>query len=44
LGILYHYDALSRGLLDSRNLVYFITIITLMVLLTQLVLGSRRWS
>ena len=44
LGILYHYDAMSRGLIDSRNLVYFSTVITLMILLTQLVLNSRKWG
>lgn len=43
LGILYHYDAMSRGLIDSRNLVYFITVMVLMVLLTQFILGSRKW-
>lgn len=43
LGILYHYDAMSRGLIDSRNLVYFISVASLMLLLTQLKLGSRNW-
>ena len=42
-GILHHYDAMSRGLIDSRNLLYFITVTTLMLLLTQLVLNSRKW-
>src|SRR5687768_1540415 len=26
LGLLYHYDALSRGLIDSRNLIYFASV------------------
>lgn len=43
LGILHHYDAMSRGLIDSRNLLYFVTVTTLMLLLTQLVLNSRKW-
>lgn len=43
LGILYHYDAMSRGLIDSRNLLYFVTVTALMILLTQLVLNSRKW-
>lgn len=43
LGILYHYDALSRGLIDSRNLVYFLTVIILLLFLTKLVLSSRKW-
>lgn len=43
LGILYHYNAMSRGLIDSRNLIYFISVITLMLLLTHLILNSRKW-
>ncbi|MDF9796795.1 ABC-2 type transport system permease protein [Catalinimonas alkaloidigena] len=43
LGILYHYDAMSRGLIDSRNLIYFLSVMILMILLTQLILGSRKW-
>ncbi|NJM26248.1 MAG: gliding motility-associated ABC transporter permease subunit GldF, partial [Bacteroidia bacterium] len=41
LGILYHYDALSKGLVDSRDVVYFASVIFLMLLLTRLILGSR---
>ncbi|WP_017731859.1 gliding motility-associated ABC transporter permease subunit GldF [Nafulsella turpanensis] len=43
LGIVYHYDALSRGLIDSRNLVYFLSVILLMLSFTKLVLSSRKW-
>lgn len=43
MGILYHYKAMSRGLLDSRNVVYFLSVIVLMLLLTKLAMGSRRW-
>jgi ABC-2 type transport system permease protein len=43
LGLLYHYDALSRGLIDSRNLVYFGSVITAMLLITRIILGSRSW-
>lgn len=43
LGLLHHYDALSRGLIDSRNLVYFGSVMTLMLLLTRLVVGARSW-
>jgi ABC-2 type transport system permease protein len=39
----YHYDALSKGLIDSRNLVYFISIASIMLVSTNLVLGSRKW-
>lgn len=43
LGILHHYNAMSRGLIDSRNLIYFISVIILMLLLTHLILNSRKW-
>ena len=43
LGILYHYTALSKGLIDSRNVIYFISVIVLMLMLTKLVLSSRKW-
>lgn len=43
LGLLYHYDALSKGLIDSRNLVYFGSVITLMLLVTRIILGARSW-
>lgn len=43
LGIDYHYNALSKGLIDSRNVFYFLSIIAIMLMATRLVLGSRRW-
>lgn len=43
LGILYHYDSLSKGLIDSRDLVYFASVIALMLLLTRINIGSRSW-
>jgi ABC-2 type transport system permease protein len=42
-GILYHYDALSKGLIDSRDVIYFISVIFLMLLITRIILGSRSW-
>lgn len=43
LGILYHYTAMSKGLIDSRDLIYFISVIIIMLSLTNLVLESRKW-
>ena len=43
LGISYHYDALSKGLVDSRDILYFLSVIIVMVLATRLVLESRKW-
>lgn len=43
LGIEYHYDALSRGLIDTRDLLYFGTAIGLVLTITHTIIGSRRW-
>jgi ABC-2 type transport system permease protein len=43
LGILFHYDSMRKGLLDTRDIVYFLSIIFLMLSLTKITLGSRQW-
>jgi ABC-2 type transport system permease protein len=43
LGLLYHYDALGKGLIDSRDVIYFLSVITLMLLITRIILESRKW-
>lgn len=43
LGILYHYESMSKGLIDSRDVVYFFSATFLMLLITKIVLGSRSW-
>ncbi|MDQ3395690.1 MAG: gliding motility-associated ABC transporter permease subunit GldF [Bacteroidota bacterium] len=43
LGLTYHYNSMSRGLLDTQNIVYFLSVIALMIFLTKIVLGSRKW-
>ncbi|MDX1904770.1 MAG: gliding motility-associated ABC transporter permease subunit GldF [Thermonemataceae bacterium] len=43
IGIDFHYTALSKGLIDSRNLIYFVSVITLMLFSTKIVLESRKW-
>lgn len=42
-GILYHYESMSKGLIDSRDVAYFLSVIALMIILTRFVLGSRKW-
>lgn len=42
-GILYHYNSMSKGLIDTRDLVYFLSVISAMLLLTNLILRSRKW-
>lgn len=43
LGINFHYSSIRKGLIDSRNLVYFISVISLMLIATKLILNSRKW-
>lgn len=43
LGLDYHYNSLSKGLIDSRNVLYFLTIIILNLFLTRLAIRSRKW-
>jgi ABC-2 type transport system permease protein len=43
LGIAFHYNALSKGLIDSRDILYFLSVIVLLLLGTKLVLESRKW-
>ena len=43
LGIATHYSSMSRGLIDSRDLLYFVSIIVAMLMATKLSLGSRKW-
>jgi ABC-2 type transport system permease protein len=43
LGIIYHYDALSKGLIDSRDLIYFFSVAAFMLLLTRISITSRSW-
>ena len=43
LGMDYHYISLSRGLIDSRDVIYFLSIIGFFLIATQVKLSSRRW-
>lgn len=43
LGINDHYRSVSRGVLDTRDIVYFVSVIALFIYLTKLVLESRKW-
>ncbi len=43
LGILTHYESISRGVIDSRDLIYFISVIAFFLMLTKFSLASRKW-
>ena len=44
LGIEYHYNSISRGLFDSRDLIYFLSLIVLFNVGTVFMLTSRNWK
>lgn len=43
LGIEAHYTSMSRGVIDSRDIVYFLSVITIFIYRTKLKLSSRNW-
>ncbi|HEX7367913.1 MAG TPA: gliding motility-associated ABC transporter permease subunit GldF [Pelobium sp.] len=43
LGINEHYQSISRGVLDSRDFIYFLSVISVFLLLTKTILGGRKW-
>jgi ABC-2 type transport system permease protein len=43
LGILYHYESLSKGLIDSRDILYFVSVGALMLVVTKTILSARSW-
>jgi ABC-2 type transport system permease protein len=43
LGINAHYVSLSRGVIDTRDVLYFLSLITVFILLTKMSLEKRKW-
>ncbi len=43
IGITQHYQSISRGVLDTRDLIYFLSLDALFLLLTKIILGARKW-
>lgn len=44
LGIMEHYLSISRGVVDTRDILYFLSVVVLFLFLTRLVLQSRKWQ
>lgn len=44
LGIQDHYASMSRGVIDTRDVIYFLSIITVFFLLSKISLESRKWE
>jgi ABC-2 type transport system permease protein len=43
LGINAHYISMSKGVIDTRDVLYFLSLIALFILLTKISLESRKW-
>jgi len=43
LGIDYHYTSISRGVIDSRDVLYFLSLIIAFLVLTVTSIGRRKW-
>lgn len=43
LSINEHYQSISRGVLDTRDLVYFVSFVLFFLGITKLVIGGRKW-
>lgn len=39
-----HVESLSRGVIDSRDIVYFLSIIAVSLIVTQVMLSKRNWK
>lgn len=39
-----HFESMSRGVVDSRDLIYFFSIITMGIILSQVMLSKRNWQ
>ncbi len=44
ISIDYHFGNIARGVLDSRNLIYYLSGIVIFIVLTKTSLESRRWT
>ncbi len=43
MGIQQHYESMSRGVIDLRDVLYFCGVIMIFLLLTRIVVQSRKW-
>lgn len=44
LGLRHHYESMSRGVVDTRDVVYFLCVMALFLMATRMVLQSRMWG
>lgn len=43
-GMQFHYEAVSRGVVDTRDVIYFVSVAALFLAATRLSLASRTWD
>jgi ABC-2 type transport system permease protein len=43
IGINEHYQSISRGVLDTRDLIYFLSFIALFLVISKTIVGGRKW-
>ena len=43
LGLNAHYSSMSRGVIDTRDVIFFLSVTAFFILLTKLSLESRKW-
>jgi ABC-2 type transport system permease protein len=43
LGINFHYASISRGLIDTRDLIYFLSVIAVFLFASKTALEKRKW-
>jgi ABC-2 type transport system permease protein len=44
IGMSFHYNSISRGVIDTRDLIYFLSVIILFIAGTGVSVGSRTWD
>ena len=44
IGMQFHYNSISRGVVDSRDVIYFLSVVTLFLAATRLSLARRLWQ
>ncbi len=43
-GINAHYESISKGILDTRDVIYFVSFIVIFIILTFLSVSKRKWT
>jgi ABC-2 type transport system permease protein len=43
LGMSSHYSSMSRGVIDTRDVVYFLSVVMVFIFLTKFFLSKRKW-